>query len=318
MRALMLAIIAATLPALAPLAAAQDPTLPVGLDLNGTWELEERGELLSSDKAIVKITHTAAGLVKADFLSGAECFNGQARPYAFIGQLSFKVPGEPSISSPTMYVCSGSPSEVKRCGGSIPAMYVSKFTDAVVTPDLNTGWAPYIVGKRFAQGYEGCQPNSKYDGLHTFILMRVSCPLENRKVREKEQGLRDAVSAVLASRTIFNDAIAAARARYGERFNGQPLIYLDYPSDLVDLTWESELATTEVFALELPRLVTSDEWKRARDMAVEMSLLGNNPVLEVRAMLERMYEIEDRLAPRVRQAMDDLRNARAEQAKCLR
>lgn len=308
----LVALFATVLPSLA---AAQDPRLPVGLDLTGTWVLEERGELLSNHPAVVKITQTAEGLVRADFASGAECFNGMTRPYAFIGTLSFPVPGEASLSAPTMFVCSGSPSEVKRCGGSIPAMYASSFTNVPVMANFNTGKPGTIAGRRFAQGYDDCTPDSRYDGTHQFILRRESCPVEAQKVADRVKDLRDFVDAILGSRAAFSEAIAAARERYGERFNGQHLSVLEYPHDLVSVTWGSDVTSMEVFTLELPSIVESEDWKRARDMAAEMGLLANPPLLAVQEMLDQMYQIENK-TPDGRNALAALRQARAELAKC--
>lgn len=303
-------------PSLVQFSAAQDPRLPLGLDLNGTWELEERGELLSSQRALVKIMQTPEGLVRADFLAGAECFNGLARPYAFIGQLSFKIPGEASLSAPTMFVCSGSPSAVKRCAGSIPAVYASKFTNVLVMADLNTGKPLLIAGQRFAQGYDDCTPDSRYDGTHPFVLRRLTCPVEARKVSDREADLRDVVTSIFGSRATFSQALDAAKQRYPNGVNGRPTSDLEYPYDLVHTTWDSDIASMEVFVNELPRFLASNEWKRARDMAAEMGLLAVPPVLEVREMLDQMYKIEDEKAAQARQALDALTSARAELAKC--
>ena len=319
MRALMLALIVATvLPGLAPVATTQlNPGLPAGLDLNGTWVLEERGELLSKQRAVVKITHLSSGLVQADFLAGAECFNGVARPYAFIGQLSFKTPGEAALSAPTMFVCSGSSSAVKRCMGSIPAIYPSNFKDVIVKPDLDTGRPAEITGERFAQGYDDCTPNSKYDGTHPFTLRRVACPLEARKVSEREQQLRDAMAAILDSRTVFAIAVTAAQQRYGEEFNGQPISWLQFPFDMINEGAATDVTSMETFVGRLPEILAGPYWEGARDMAAAMGLQVANPLPELQAMLEHMYKIEDALLPRAQQAVADLQIARAEQAKCL-
>jgi hypothetical protein len=169
MIARLLAIIASMLP---PVAAAQNPKVPAGLDLNGTWELVERGERQDKNNPLVIIEHTGAR-VTAKFLTGAECFDGTRRDKAFDGQLSFPAAGGASLSSNNMFVCSGSPSVVQKCGGTIKAMYQSRFTDVIVTPDLETGKPNLIAGKRFAQGYRGCDLDPSSDGTHDFSLRRL-------------------------------------------------------------------------------------------------------------------------------------------------
>jgi hypothetical protein len=311
--ALLLAMVAIMLPSVA---AAQNPDLPAGLDLNGTWELEERGERLSPLPAIVKITHEASGFVNAEFLAGAECFNGQARPYAFIGQLSFKVPGEASLSAPGMIVCSGSSSAVNKCKGSIPAVYVSHFEDVIVTPDLNTGKPMLIDGRRFAQGYDDCTPDSRYDGTHPFKLTRVTCPLEERAVARLEEALRTILQSILRARSVFLTTITAAEQKYGDTYNGLRLtIY--YPYSVIGGEWDAEMEFTEEFFTSFPSVIAYGDWTRSRLMLHQMATDAVNRLPEAGSMLDEMNRIEA-LAPGGTRTLNDLQAARAELEKCRR
>ena len=310
MIARLVAVMLITLPSVA---AAQNRDLPLGLDLNGFWELEERGELLSNARAIVTIRHTSAGFVYAEFISGAECFNGLARPYAFVGQLSFPVPGRAELSAPTMFVCSGSASAVKNCGGSIPAMYASKFANVPVEADLNTGKPSVISGQRFAQGYEDCKPDSRYDGTHTFILRRVTCPVEERRLADSEKELRALRESLVTARPIFSAAINAARQRFGPAYAGKPIDVLNYPDQLLNI--DPVLFEIEALLAVLPDAVSSGDWPAARLMASEMGLLATPPLVEAQRMLEEIYRIES-MVPVAERALRDFKSARDALRKC--
>ncbi|MGH7566792.1 MAG: hypothetical protein ACREK2_08175, partial [Gemmatimonadota bacterium] len=136
------------------------------VDLNGEWQFEYE---------VVQVTHGGPG-VRADFLEGAECFDGQVRPFFLAGELSGT-----SLTG-RMMVCSRSPELVEACG--ISSMYETTF-EATVEPGR-------IAGTRVAQGlateeedgrYTSCVPDSRYDGTYSFEGSRL-CADAEREAQE--------------------------------------------------------------------------------------------------------------------------------------
>jgi len=306
-RALLLAIIAAALPSLA---AAQELAVPGRLDLNGLWELTEYGARLGDERAIVRITHTGPS-VHAEFVSGARCWDGQARPDAFLAELRVVPPTTTGLlSSPAMWVCSGSPEAVKKCGGSgaVKPSYKTTFTDADVEPN-------YIEGQRVRQGYQDCSLDPSQDGTADFSLRRLApCEFEQLMVDQRESELRVVMMSIFGARAIFRVAYEAARQRYPETFNGLPTEVLGRPYEMIAQDEEP------VFFFEewLPAVIGSPDWIGARTMAADMGLQEANPVLAVREMLIQMNRIEDEKAPEGQRALAALRQARAQLEKCRR
>lgn len=298
--------------AAAPIAAAQNPDVPVGLDLNGVWVLGERGERQDTAEPLVRIEHTGYN-VTAKFLTGAECFDGTKRTVAFVGKLSFSVPDSAmSLSSDNMPVCSGSSSVVKKCGGSIPAMYQSNFTGVTIAPDFSTGKPNLIMGDRYAQGYDGCQRDSSSDGTHSFVLTRTSpCAVEERKFAEKEKAMLDLIRSVLSTREAFRLGFDAAKERYPTTFEGRPTDILRMPYQLVSHDeWAADSGNAGSFFTDfLPDQLASQEWRDARVMASAIGLTAANPLRPVAWMLEEMHRIEAMASDGVR-AATELESAR--------
>ena len=310
---LVLALFGMAVSPMALTAAAQNPALPIGLDLNGTWELGEHGERLNSARPIVRISHTPAE-VRVTFISGAECFDGTARTYALVGQLR----GEPTLppifflSGKDMWVCSGSSSAVKKCGGGIKSNYITTFTNATVTED-------FIEGDRVAQGYRDCAPDSSSNGTARFTLTRLQpCELEERKLRQREGELLALVVFVLEARPDFRAAIQAAEQRYGSSFHGLPTTRtLGHPYSLVGGSWNSDIEFAEDYvANHLPVNLASAEWAAAKKMATEMA--ADVPPLHAAVpMLQQMQRIESEATNR-QTALAELRNARTQHETCMR
>jgi hypothetical protein len=309
--ALGLALIGIALPPLALVAAAQNPDLPLGLDLNGTWELVEHGERLSSANPIVTISHTPSE-VRATFVSGAECFDGTRRTHVFTGRLS----GQPTLpptwylSGSDMWVCSGSSGAVKQCKGGIPSNYTTTFKNATVTED-------FIEGDRVSQGYKDCAPHSASNGTARFTLERLQpCELERRALQRREQPLLDVVVAVLAARPDFRAAIQAAEQRYGASFNGLPTTTLVFPYVVVGGSWDADIELAEEFVADaLPEALASPEWAAAKKMAQDMATAAS-PLQAAVRMLEQIQRIESGAMTR-QSALTEFRNARTQLESCV-
>jgi hypothetical protein len=164
---------------------AQDPS--DSLDLAGTWRFD-------TDET-VRVTHEGNS-VRAEFLDGAECLDGEVRPYFLDGVLSGT-----SLSG-RMMVCSRSPRLVEECG--ISSMYETTF-EATVEPGR-------IAGTRVAQGlateeengrYVSCTPDSRYDGTYDFDGR--SCSHAERELAE----LNDQVNAMVAEINAIADQLAS-------------------------------------------------------------------------------------------------------------
>ena len=156
------------------------------LDLDGEWRFDT--------EEIVRVTHDG-GAVRAEFLEGAECLDGQVRPYFLDGALSGT-----SLTG-RMMVCSRSPRLVEECG--ISSMYETTF-EATVEPGR-------IAGTRVAQGlateeedgrYVSCTPDSRYDGTYSFE--GHSCSGAERELAELNAQLEAMVSEVNAIEDQFS------------------------------------------------------------------------------------------------------------------
>lgn len=165
---------------------AQEPAAD-SVDLNGEWQF---------DYEVVRVTHGGAS-VRADFLEGAECFDGQVRPYFLAGEHSGT-----SLTG-RMMVCSNSPRLVEECG--ISSMYETTF-EATVEPGR-------IAGTRVAQGlateeeggrYTSCVPDSRYDGTYPFEGTR-SCSDAEREAAE----LLARVESVVSESNAIADQLSA-------------------------------------------------------------------------------------------------------------
>ena len=179
---LVLVLFGMALPPFAPFAAAQ---VPLGLNLEGTWELVEYGQRRDPANPLVHILDHGDGTVTARFLSGAHCFDGKERAYAFVGKLVSQptVPPMGRLESDDMWVCSNSPSIVKRCG--ISSSYQSTFTNAIARSDL-------IDGMRTRQAVsDSCATQLDSVEDSKFTLTRVTCPEDARTVAQLENGLRN-------------------------------------------------------------------------------------------------------------------------------
>ncbi len=184
--ALLLFLLAAgTASRLSAAASAQDP--PDSLDINGTWRFDT--------EETVRVTHEGSS-VRAEFLDGAECMNGEMRPYFLDGVLSGT-----SLTG-NMMVCSRSPRLIEECG--ISSMYETTF-EATVEPGR-------ISGTRVAQGlateeedgrYVSCTPDSRYDGSYDFAGR--SCSHAERELAE----LNDQLDAMVTEMNAIADQLAA-------------------------------------------------------------------------------------------------------------
>lgn len=183
--ALLLFVLAAgTAPQPSAAVSVQDP--PDSLDLDGTWRFDT--------EETVRVTHDG-GAVRADFLEGAECLDGEVRPYFLDGVLSGT-----SLSG-RMMVCSRSPRLIEECG--ISSMYETTF-EATVEPGR-------IAGTRVAQGlateesggrYVSCTPDSRYDGSYDFE--GHSCSDAERELAE----LNDQLDAMVTEINAIADQLA--------------------------------------------------------------------------------------------------------------
>lgn len=177
------------------------------LDLSGEWRFDT--------EEIVRVTQDGSA-VRAEFVEGAECFDGQVRPYFFDGTLS-------GISlTGNMMVCSRSQRLVEECG--ISSMYETTF-EATVEPGR-------IAGTRVAQGlateeeggrYVSCVPDSRYDGTYDFAGTR-SCAEAEREMAELADALDllrgEAASIVGGARDVIDDVHLAAREHFGRQYDG--------------------------------------------------------------------------------------------------
>lgn len=298
--------------ALPSLAAAQDVNVPGRLDLSGLWELNEHGVVVDGP-AIVRITHSGP-TVYAEFVSGASCeAGGSPRPHAFYATLRLEPTLSPTgtLSSPGMWVCSGSPEAVKKCGagGALKPSYQAPFTNAVVDPD-------YIEGKRFRQGYKDCSLDSSQNSTADFSLRRLQpCEFEEMTFKQRENDLHTAVNDVTTPALIaFGAAIDAAQRRFGDTYAGKPTSTLKYPHTYVEVAITDSVAAL-AFAAALPDLIRTAEWTEARLMASQMGLLAEPPLIEAQRMLEQIYTIEKK-TPDVKRAYDAYSAAYTALQKC--
>ena len=239
--------------ALPPLAAAQNLAVPGRLDLNGRWELTEYGQRRDNGNAIVEIEHSGPG-VFAKFITGAECFNGQARPDFFLAELTVVHPTTPptaQLSSPAMWVCSNDPDLVKKCGGSgaVKASYKTTFKDAVVDPD-------FIEGTRVTQGVKGCSLDSGENGTAPFSLRRlVPCEFEEVMVKQRDNELLDIrLNTFIPAFAAFVTAADAAQRRFSDMYRGMPTSTLRYPQEKLRVA-TNDTEGTEALAAALPDIV---------------------------------------------------------------
>jgi hypothetical protein len=300
---LTLAVCGLAFPAVRPPAAAAQ--LPGIFDLNGVWEVEDRGVIEEPGLARVRITHSGQS-VEARFVYGAKCKNGSVRTEFFIAELSSIVPGEWLLSSPAMWVCSGSPSEVQKCGGSLDSPYKSSFTGAIAKQDR-------ISGMRKTQFRNGCTPTGKF-GETEFVLSRLGpCDVEARTLRDSETALRGIMDSIQTARLVFARTVTAARVRYGDTYNTIPTARLAPPINVVTAftgDWDGDLETAQFILERLPQLLASAEWKNARDLAAAMAMdPGNRRLPEAEEMLSHMNDIEEE-APIGATALADFLNAR--------
>jgi hypothetical protein len=182
--AMSLALEAALRP---PSASAMAQDTADSLDLTGEWRFDT--------EEIVRVTHDG-GTVRAEFVEGAECLDGQVRPYFLDGVLSGT-----SLTG-NMMVCSRSPRLVEECG--ISSMYETTF-EATVEPGR-------IAGTRVAQGlateesggrYTSCVPDSRYDGTYDFE--GHSCTAAERELAE----LTEQLDAMVAEANAIADELHA-------------------------------------------------------------------------------------------------------------
>jgi hypothetical protein len=297
--------------ALPAFAAAQDVDVPGRLDLNGLWELNEHGVVIDGP-AIVRITHSGP-TVYAEFISGASCgAGGSPRPHAFYAELKLEPTISPmgTLSSPGMWVCSGSPEAVQECGGgALKPRYQAPFTNAVANPD-------YIDGKRLRQGYKDCNLDASQNSTADFWLRRLQpCEFEELTARQRDNDLHGTINDITIPAVIaMRAAIDAAHQRFGDSYEGRPVDALRYPHDKLMLAiTDSQLA--EALAAALPALVDAPEWAAARLMAEEMSILADPPLMEARPMVEQILRIQQKAAD-AKRASDELTQARTALEKC--
>jgi hypothetical protein len=294
--------------AIASSADAQNPNAPLGLDLNGVWELEEHGQRLDPALPLVEIGHSG-NTVTATFISGSKCADGSDRTIVFIGTLTGQ-PTTPPIwrmSSDDMWVCSNSPASVKKCG--TPAKYHTTFTNATVTP-------AEIEGKRFRQILDDCSTTTESQASGDFRLRRLQpCELEQRRYDQETEAAHFLLTRIRSQRAILDRGIQAAQDRYQDQFNGQPTSVLTYPVQYMAHDW-TDPVELEAFFAAMPDFIEAPEWTAARRMAEDMAG-GNNPLPEARAMAVEMRRIEG-FDSDARQQLVRLRNARNALDACLR
>ena len=297
------------------------------LDLNGEWRFDT--------EEVVRVTHDGT-TVRAEFVEGAECFDGQVRPYFLDGVLvGTSLTGR-------MMVCSRSPRLVEECG--ISSMYETTF-EATVEPGR-------ISGTRVSQGlatqesdgrYTSCTPDSRYDGTYDFEGSRTCTEME-REVTELEAALdrlrQEADSIVTRARGVIDDVHLTARDHFGERYDGSGI----YPPYNVSASTDGLLdplraltalpdSTAEGY-FEALFLVTVDgtqyAWLGAMRLAGAMVRYGErvpsgeeptgevrnrDPLPEARRMLEEMSKVES-LRDRAKLVLDALAQARRALRDC--
>jgi hypothetical protein len=278
--------------------------LAQGVDLSGVWKI---------DDAFVRITQSAT-TVRADFISGAECFDGYVRPHFLIGELSTTIAAAAIGASltGTMIVCSGSPDLVRQCG--LPSWYQTTFrTDSVE--------ADRISGTRLGQRVESCRPAGPADSRQ-FTLTRLSCAeLEQAwfEAAESLEVLRQRSESIVAgARDAFVAAHSAAQKRYGDTYNGPTLSGPTNRLQTPYLQLGEDYPTAERYFERLSQtLVTNpDGWESARLMAEAMARFGDaepgeayDPLPEAARMVEAMDAVES-VQQEGQGRLDEHRNAR--------
>ena len=304
---LVIALAALALPPMAPVAAGQVLNF-APLDLRGTWELEERGERLDPANPLVQITQNGDD-VMAEFLTGARCKDQHQRNFLFVGAKLRRLPTMPgapelwTLSSDNMLACTGSYNDVAKCNGSIPTHYITNFTNATAERDR-------ISGSRMTLGRMRCTSDAAYNGSAQFTLTRARCELEALMVNRRDNEFSTIVANTFIPAIVaFRAAIDAARRRFGDRYGG-----LSYPYEHMKVAID-DVVGTEALAHVLPDTLTDSDWIAARQMAAEMGLAANPPLIEAQRMLEHMNLVEQK-APDARRAIGALSDARDALKKC--
>ena len=274
------------------------------LDLDGEWRFDT--------EETVRVTHEGSS-VRAQFLDGAECLNGEVRPWFLDGVLSGT-----SLSG-RMMVCSRSPRLVEECG--ISSMYETTF-EATVEPGR-------IAGTRVAQGlateeedgrYVSCVPDSRYDGSYDFE--GHSCSVAEGELAE----LFDQWGAMVSEANAIADELAATE-RSGN--------WLDesYSGPNADLAARYRELEREILALNQQRNATQDPAEvAALDARVETLFTELNEIEDVLSNMNVLNWTQDdyigpdaELAARWRQLDADaveliprLDEAMARAAECAR
>ena len=285
---LALTLVGLALPWPLPFAAAQSNLF----DLNGTWELEDRGVLDQDKPARVRITQKGQS-VRGEFISGAACFDKKVRPYAIDGVLSVSAatPERLSLSGATMWACSGTPSLVEECGNRISSMYQTTVSNVSLSHDL-------ITGDRARQEVLNCvgRPSSE---TTRFTLRRIPpCEDAERTVTRLEETLQKILRDLVGrARTFIPNFTDGARQRFGPIYKGPTssgsLQTFDALYILLHQPSETSLATTEAFWEAWPGYLASDAWMKVHEMTADMALMAQPPFLPAQEMLIELNRIEE-------------------------
>ncbi len=212
-------------------------------DLDGKWRFDtEEVVLVAQD----------GSAVRAEFVEGAECFDGQARPYFLDGVLSG------TTLTGNMMVCSRNQRLVEECG--ISSMYETTF-EATVEPGR-------IAGTRVAQGlateeeggrYTSCRPDSRYDGSYDFE--GHSCTAAERELAE----LTEQLNAMVAEANAIADELHATPRI--------PWFDEDYTGPNADQAARAREIGREMLELDIRIDATQDPTERA-DLEAQMDVLA--------------------------------------------
>jgi hypothetical protein len=283
------------------LPSAQGPTH--GFSIEGWWKMD-------GEPGFVMITRDGT-TVKGDIFLGGVCFDGKYKPYAIDGKLSSTItPGQIQYTlTGKLWVCTGSPDLVKKCGGGISSAYETTIIDATVEPNR-------ISGNRVVQGVLDCRPNSTYDDTRSFLLTRHACTEQEFQLALANDYLRFMQGSAKEQLEVFVTAHDAARARYGDTFTFENTTWQTnwLQNPYMELRGEYPSADAFVEHVRQVVVVNPDRWLSARTTA---QLMVRDLLRDAAPMVSRMSAIEELWveAPR---ALEEYKTARKNLDDCRR
>jgi hypothetical protein len=254
-----------------------------GIDLTGMWKM---------DGVYVLIGHSGRTVKTDTIYTGAKCLNETDRTYIIQGELSSTTTpaGIQSTLSGKLWVCSGSPDLVQRCGGRFSA-YETTFSNARVEPNR-------ISGDRLVQWVSDCQPTG-FKETRSFELTRNACTMDEGLVAYQEEWLRQRQREATANLDVFTAAHSAARARWGDTYTYQnrawPTNTLLNPYALLTGNFSvseasGNQATPEVFNERLRLVVHSGG---SRDAFSVARMMMRDALPEAAAMVNEASRLEE-------------------------